>query len=873
MKDDPSEELASLLVESAQLVRDGKRHDPVLQRTMEVFLRYMEHSSNGKTNSANNRPSNAGSSDSRAAVGGMFSRMINNLGGGAEQDPSKTREIKAETSRKNAERAKADLKADLKADPGGEENNKSTVNLGFAFPPVAGFTDSDSIKKAQVSAPEKLVTSGTGSDEGKPNNTGKSRAEFQRPANPKSALIANGWIEQQRRSKMRTVWKEVLASLVEGRKKGEETTLWIQRQVTNIQTNQTELEALHQIPVKWLEEVIYFDYSTDNRFSIKVYNLQEEFVFRCPKSNEAAQNWVSTLLSAKEASLTKRKSSKKLSESWDTNSSTSGSSSIHRKNSNSAVPSNSRIKSKDRVTATGKHNTSSGGIDETKLPGDSYFEEKKSSEQNITATSSPVSKQETPVEKSHKSIKELRAIAHGAGIQTIGMERSELEAVVTQIEASQNDWAGPSNSTSQGERKKQSEKELEEHERRRKEEQQSRVEAEVEHGNVAEEGQERANGVAEERSEEEVRLYEKQKRQEEEEAARIAQEEEHRRRIAERVRSQQQNERKMREEEERARLERERIEREEAEHQRRVAELRERERQEQMRRQQEEYARQQKAWQEQQAEAARQARVQAEHEARLREEEARRRREAERWANHQSPPPHGYPQPQQAAQQPPNFAHPPPQGYPQQQAQHPGFYQHHQQVPPAQPHVPPQGPPPPQHAGFYQQQQQHTPPPYQQHGHTHPQQQQQQAPPQSTINQKYAKMANSDEGTANQKIKHDLLVQWALQPPTLQALKPIELLITSVHTVFPPSFGVVGHEYFSKWKAVQIGDIAPPGQRIDEDKLNKAVRKLRFFLHPDKLPKDLTADQSFLIKLLWDITNDAFEDHKKREEDLGWIRS
>lgn len=55
---------------------------------------------------------------------------------------------------------------------------------------------------------------------------------FQRPINPKSNLIANGWIEQQRRSKMRVIWKDILASLVEGRKPKEETTLWIQRQGT-----------------------------------------------------------------------------------------------------------------------------------------------------------------------------------------------------------------------------------------------------------------------------------------------------------------------------------------------------------------------------------------------------------------------------------------------------------------------------------------------------------------------------------------------------------------------------------------------------------------------------------------------------------------
>lgn len=47
----------------------------------------------------------------------------------------------------------------------------------------------------------------------------KKRPEFQRPTNKNSTLIANGWIEQQRKQKLRrVVWKEVLASLVEARK-------------------------------------------------------------------------------------------------------------------------------------------------------------------------------------------------------------------------------------------------------------------------------------------------------------------------------------------------------------------------------------------------------------------------------------------------------------------------------------------------------------------------------------------------------------------------------------------------------------------------------------------------------------------------------
>ena len=32
-----------------------------------------------------------------------------------------------------------------------------------------------------------------------------------------------------------------------------------------------------------------------------------------------------------------------------------------------------------------------------------------------------------------------------------------------------------------------------------------------------------------------------------------------------------------------------------------------------------------------------------------------------------------------------------------------------------------------------------------------------------------------------------------------------------------------------------------------------AVRKAKFFLHPDKLPKDLTNDQTLLFKTLWGV--------------------
>jgi hypothetical protein len=110
-------------------------------------------------------------------------------------------------------------------------------------------------------------------------------------------------------------------------------------------------------------------------------------------------------------------------------------------------------------------------------------------------------------------------------------------------------------------------------------------------------------------------------------------------------------------------------------------------------------------------------------------------------------------------------------------------------------------------------------------------------------------------------IKRNVLMTWALQPPTFQVLRPIPALITSIHTVFPNN-----HEYFVKW--TPITNVSA----LDDKQLKKAVRMIRVFLHPDKLPRDLTEEQLYLCKLLWDVTNDAWEDYNKAKDDLDWTQ-
>lgn len=122
---------------------------------------------------------------------------------------------------------------------------------------------------------------------------------FQIPDDTSSNILAFGWIDQQRRSKMCMVWKDVLATLlVQGE---EETELLIQRRSVVDEAAAAaagavseRLEVLHRIPVRWLVDV---DYIGDHRFTLKVRNIAGEFVFRT-RDERSARSWISALMSA-----------------------------------------------------------------------------------------------------------------------------------------------------------------------------------------------------------------------------------------------------------------------------------------------------------------------------------------------------------------------------------------------------------------------------------------------------------------------------------------------------------------------------------------------------------------------------------------------
>jgi hypothetical protein len=121
-------------------------------------------------------------------------------------------------------------------------------------------------------------------------------------------------------------------------------------------------------------------------------------------------------------------------------------------------------------------------------------------------------------------------------------------------------------------------------------------------------------------------------------------------------------------------------------------------------------------------------------------------------------------------------------------------------------------------------------------------------------------------------LKQAILREWALQPPSLQGLRPVEHLVVSVHQVFPPKYQMPLHDYFGKWTPLAVKDLWPDGSRLDESALKKALRKVRVFLHPDRLPNDLDDKHKFVCKLLWDVISDAETEFKKKQEELDWIK-
>jgi len=77
--------------------------------------------------------------------------------------------------------------------------------------------------------------------------------------------------------------------------------------------------------------------------------------------------------------------------------------------------------------------------------------------------------------------------------------------------------------------------------------------------------------------------------------------------------------------------------------------------------------------------------------------------------------------------------------------------------------------------------------------------------------------------------------------------------------------------YKKRWQIIKREDLVLGSAMggADKSKLKKAVRKLRVFLHPDRLPREFDAQQNLLCKMLWDLSNDAWEVYET-EGGFGW---
>ena len=113
------------------------------------------------------------------------------------------------------------------------------------------------------------------------------------------------------------------------------------------------------------------------------------------------------------------------------------------------------------------------------------------------------------------------------------------------------------------------------------------------------------------------------------------------------------------------------------------------------------------------------------------------------------------------------------------------------------------------------------------------------------------------QGSYNSDMDLKQVIQkWSHRAP--KQLRPLGSLLTSIPTLFPPINSLVEpHDYFLKWKEFSEDAFEGESGRDLNELLKRAVRKAKFFLHPDKLPNDLTENQVFVLKSVWDVVQEA----------------
>ena len=105
----------------------------------------------------------------------------------------------------------------------------------------------------------------------------------------------------------------------------------------------------------------------------------------------------------------------------------------------------------------------------------------------------------------------------------------------------------------------------------------------------------------------------------------------------------------------------------------------------------------------------------------------------------------------------------------------------------------------------------------------------------------------------NNMTLEQVIKRWSHEPPKFKSLNPLQDLLVNMPTIFPPhNIKVESHDYFSKWKVFSAEAFTGDYDEVNAV-LKRAVRRSKLFLHPDKLPQDLTENQTFLFKTIWDV--------------------
>lgn len=114
-------------------------------------------------------------------------------------------------------------------------------------------------------------------------------------------------------------------------------------------------------------------------------------------------------------------------------------------------------------------------------------------------------------------------------------------------------------------------------------------------------------------------------------------------------------------------------------------------------------------------------------------------------------------------------------------------------------------------------------------------------------------VANGELPKTETELKRVVTTIWAAQPPQFSTLRSIEDLLETIDTTFCL---VSKHSYFQEKFHPFVSSSLRSGM---DGVLKRAVRKTRFFLHPDKLPQDFDRLQMCLCKLLWDDISAAWD--------------